>query len=38
MTVLDRAARFAVLIWSTGAASEDDEFLDLAMPLRVEEA
>src|SRR5215212_2362315 len=38
MTVLDRAARFAVLIWSTGDTSQDDEFLDLAAPLQVEEA
>lgn len=37
MTVLDRAARFAVLIWSTGDTSEDDEFLDLATPLRIAE-
>jgi ureidoglycolate lyase len=37
MTVLDRAARFADLIWSTGEASEDDEFLDLATPLRIAE-
>jgi len=38
MTALDQAARFAVLIWSTGDTSQDDEFLDLATPLRVVEA
>lgn len=38
MTVLDEAARFAVLIWSTGDTSDDDEFLHLAAPLEVVEA
>jgi ureidoglycolate lyase len=38
MTVLDRADRFAVLIWSTGDTTQDDEFLDLATPLRIAEA
>ncbi len=38
MTVLDGPARLAVLIWSTGRTSEDDEFLELATPLEIAEA
>lgn len=35
MTALDRTARFAVLMWRDGSA-DDEEFVDLAQPLRVE--
>ena len=38
MTVLDRPGRFAVLFWSTGDASMDDEFLELDAPFEVAEA
>src|SRR4051812_48042766 len=38
MTVLDRPARFAVLIWSMKDASQNDEFLDLPTPLQIAEA
>jgi hypothetical protein len=38
MTILDRPARFAVLIWSTGDTSRDDEFLELDAPFEVAEA
>jgi ureidoglycolate lyase len=38
MTVLDRPGRFAVLFWSTGDASTDDEFLELNAPFEVAEA
>ncbi len=34
MTALDREARFAVLMWRDGSA-DDEEFIDLAQPLRV---
>jgi ureidoglycolate lyase len=37
MTVLDRPARFAVLIWSMKDASQNDEFLDLPTPLQIAE-
>lgn len=35
MMALDRAARFAVLMWRDGSA-DDEEFVDLAKPLRVD--
>lgn len=35
MTALDREARFAVLMWRDGGA-DDEEFIDLPQPLRVD--
>lgn len=35
MTALDREARFAVLMWRDGSA-DDEEFIDLPQPLRVD--
>jgi hypothetical protein len=36
--VLDRPGRFAVLFWSTGDVSADDEFLELDASFEVVEA